>query len=368
MTLQQLYEQAPPQQRALQFGVDGGDALTGAFPQKLVVHAGLQGSLVSPEESQKIWQDLMGQAPTGKEVQTAYIHIPFCKTKCLYCGFFQNGMDQSVEDEYIRCLVRELRQAAKARRLRDSLIHAVFIGGGTPTSLSADNAARLLGAVRDCLPLANDYELTLEGRVHDLEPEKIDTWLAYGVNRISLGVQSFDTKVRRSVGRLDDRDTVLERLAALKAYGQCVVVIDLMYGLPGQTMDVWMEDVRTFAESGIDGADLYQLNVFEGSALNRAIRQGTLPPPCRALPPRIRRNRQPWPKPCASSPTPMTASCTSPTASAMKTAANSPKPSKRRRACCPRITGKSQAASTNSGPIATAIRSGNRPEPRATNH
>lgn len=111
-----------------------------------------------------------------------------------------------------------------------------------------------------------------------MEPEKIDTWLAYGVNRISLGVQSFDTKVRRAVGRLDDRDTVLERLAALKAYGQCVVVIDLMYGLPGQTMDVWMEDVRTFAESGIDGADLYQLNVFEGSALSQAIRQGSLPP------------------------------------------------------------------------------------------
>lgn len=197
MTLQQLYEQTPPQQRALQFGIVGNDALTGAFPQKRVVHAGLQGSLVSPRESQQIWQDLMAQAPTGKEVQTAYIHIPFCKTKCLYCGFFQNGMDQSVEDEYIRCLVQELRQAAKARRLRDSLIHAVFIGGGTPTSLSADNAARLLGAVRDCLPLANDYELTLEGRVHDLEPEKIDTWLAYGVNRISLGVQSL---IRKSAG------------------------------------------------------------------------------------------------------------------------------------------------------------------------
>lgn len=278
MSLQQLYEQTPPQQRALQFGIAGGDALTGAFPQKRVVHAGLQGSLVSPEESQKIWQDLMAQPPTGKEIQTAYIHIPFCKTKCLYCGFFQNGMDQSVEDEYVRCLVQELRQAARTPRLRDSLIHAVFIGGGTPTSLSKDNAARLLGAIRDCLPLANDYELTLEGRVHDLEADKMDTWLAYGVNRMSLGVQSFNTKVRQSVGRLDDRDTVLERLEALRAYGQCVVVIDLMYGLPGQTMDVWMDDVRTFAESGIDGADLYQLNVFEGSALNRAIGQGTLPP------------------------------------------------------------------------------------------
>lgn len=77
MTLQQLYEQTPPQQRALQFGIAGNDALTGAFPQKRVVHAGLQGSLVSPRESRQIWQDLMAQAPTGKGVQTAYIHILF---------------------------------------------------------------------------------------------------------------------------------------------------------------------------------------------------------------------------------------------------------------------------------------------------
>ena len=100
------------------------------------------------------------------------------------------------------------------------------------------NSERLLKAIKEYLPLANDYELTLEGRIHDLIPENLDVWMANGVNRMSIGVQSFNTEVRQMVGRLDTKETVLERLAALKAYGQCSVVIDLIYGLPGQTMEV----------------------------------------------------------------------------------------------------------------------------------
>ena len=135
-----------------------------------------------------------------------------------------------------------------------------------------------LKAIRKYLPLANDYELTLEGRIHDVIPEKTDIWMSNGVNRISLGVQSFDTKVRKLVGRLDSEDVVLERLSALMEYAQCSVVIDLMYGLPGQTMDVWEKDLSLLVASGIDGADLYQLNVFEDSDLNRQIQSGQVPP------------------------------------------------------------------------------------------
>ena len=99
-----------------------------------------------------------------------------------------------------------------------------------------------------------------------------------GVNRMSIGIQSFNTKVRQMVGRLDTKETVLERLAALKAYGQCSVVIDLIYGLPGQTMEVWEQDLADLVKSGVDGADLYQLNVFDGSDLNRDITSGKVPP------------------------------------------------------------------------------------------
>ncbi len=166
---------------------------------------------------------------------------------------------------------------ADSPRLSSAPIQAVFIGGGTPTSLSPENAGRLLSTIQRCLPLANDYELTFEGRVHDLVPEKMDVWFRNGVNRMSLGVQSFDTKVRQAVGRIDDGETVFSHLQELLSYNQCAVVIDLMYGLPYQTMDVWHKDVETLVESGIDGADLYQLNVFEHSDLNLAIQRGKRP-------------------------------------------------------------------------------------------
>ena len=276
MSLQAYYDSLSPEEQALQFGLSGGDPLGHAFPRKRVVHAGLSGKIIAPAESQQIWQDVMSRRPAGREIQTAYIHIPFCKTKCLYCGFFQNGTEQEAEDEYVRCLVDELEQSADSPRLRDGLIHAVFIGGGTPTSLSPANADLLLKTIRRCLPLANDYELTLEGRIHDVVPEKMDIWFENGVNRVSLGVQSFDTAVRRSVGRLDDEETVLRRLDDVRAYNQAVIVIDLMYGLPGQTIDVWRRDLRLLTECAADGADLYQLNVFDGSDLNKAISEGRL--------------------------------------------------------------------------------------------
>ncbi|MDU6912741.1 MAG: radical SAM protein [Veillonella sp.] len=277
MSLASFFESIPEKQRNLQLGLECDNPMSGAFPHKRVVHAGLNGTLVSPKETQAVWDALMNGAPKKGEMQCAYIHIPFCKTKCTYCGFFQNGTSQSVEDQYIDGLISELKLASERPRLKDGLIHALFIGGGTPTSLSPTNSERLLKAIKAYLPLANDYELTLEGRIHDLIPENLEVWMANGVNRMSIGVQSFNTEVRQMVGRLDTKETVLERLSALKAYGQCSVVIDLIYGLPGQTMEVWEQDLADLVSSGVDGADLYQLNVFDGSDLNKDIANGKVP-------------------------------------------------------------------------------------------
>ena len=277
MSLASFFESIPEKQRNLQLGLECDNPMSGAFPHKRVVHAGLNGTLVSPKETQAVWDTLMNGMPKTGEMQCAYIHIPFCKTKCTYCGFFQNGTSQNVEDQYIDGLVSELKLASERPRLKDGLIHAVFIGGGTPTSLSPANSERLLKAIKEYLPLANDYELTLEGRIHDLISENLDVWMANGVNRMSIGVQSFNTEVRQMVGRLDTKETVLERLATLKAYGQCSVVIDLIYGLPGQTMEVWEQDLADLVSSGVDGADLYQLNVFDGSDLNKDIANGKVP-------------------------------------------------------------------------------------------
>ena len=278
MDLKTLFDSMSEEQRNIQLGFDTATPLTHAFTSKRAVHAGLSGRPLEKEEAQRVWNELMQQPPTPGQMQTAYIHIPFCQTKCTYCGFYQHATNQDAEDRYVDMLLKEIQMAADQPRFRDGLIHTIFIGGGTPTSLSAHNAKRMLAAIQQYFPLANDYELTLEGRIHDLVPEKMDVWMSHGVNRMSLGVQSFHTHVRRQLGRLDDQDTVLSRLEQLKAYQQCSVIVDLIYGLPDQTMDVWMEDLKLLEQSAADGMDLYQLNVFENSDLQSLIERGKVSP------------------------------------------------------------------------------------------
>ena len=154
---------------------------------------------------------------------------------------------------------------------------AVFFGGGTPTALSESDLVRLIRAVRERLPLTSDCEITLEGRIHDLSEGMVEAALHAGVNRFSLGVQSFDTRVRQSIGRIDDRETVIATLRRMVERQGAVVIADLIYGLPYQSMEVWENDVRTQFEIGIAGGDLYQLNVFPASELARRIESGDLP-------------------------------------------------------------------------------------------
>lgn len=265
------------EKRQTLLGRDTEDSLHQAFSHKRVVHAGLIGEAIMPARQQQVWQAAMQQPADLSNQHAVYIHIPFCQTRCLYCGFYQNASRQEVEDAYVDDLLAEIEAEADSIQLRETPIKAVFIGGGTPTSLSAENASRLLDAIQCSFSLVSDCEVTLEGRVHDLVPEKIEAWLSHGVNRISLGVQSFDTVLRQRVGRIDSREEVLKRLELLKSY-DVTVIVDLIYGLPGQTMEIWMDDVKTLALADVDGMDLYQLNVFPNGPLDKAVANGSVPP------------------------------------------------------------------------------------------
>ena len=181
-------------------------------------------------------------------------------------------------DAYVDLLIREIEMSARLSYIQNTPVNAVFFGGGTPSSLSPANAARLLKTVSHCLPLANDCELTMEGRVSDLVPEKLDSWFANGVNRISVGVQSFNSQVRQQIGRIDTQETIIENLTRTAAYGQASLIVDLMFGLPDQNLSVWEADLQMLHSLPIDGADLYQLNLYENSALKQAIDNGRLSP------------------------------------------------------------------------------------------
>ncbi|MBZ0157836.1 MAG: heme anaerobic degradation radical SAM methyltransferase ChuW/HutW [Alphaproteobacteria bacterium] len=266
-----------PADRKWIFGNETDDPLRYAFDAKRVVHPGVKGEMLPKEKWESTWKMLTGKPGKGGK-RAAYVHIPFCSAKCLYCGFFQNLTDRELEDAYIDRLVEELRRDSQEPFVASHPFHAVYLGGGTPSSLSERNIERLLRAINEFLPLANDCEFTFEARIHHFNDAKVQACIGGGINRFSLGVQSFNTRVRQSLGRREPGEKVIERLHAIHRHDQAAVVIDLMYGLPLQSMEVWEEDVRTLIRCGIDGGDLYQLNVYNDSKLNDAISRGSLPP------------------------------------------------------------------------------------------
>lgn len=216
------------------------------------------------------------QKLSGRE-KLAYLHVPFCTNHCVFCGFYREPAKGDVMKTYIDHLLRDL--AADGRRLApdSGMIDAVYLGGGTPSALSADDLSRLVSAVRENLPLSDGCEITMEGRVFGFSRDKLDAAIAAGVNRISIGVQTFDTNLRRRFGRKADKEAVVAFLKRIQRGGQAVLVCDLIFGLPGQTEDMWRADLELCCDLGLDGVDLYQLNVFEKGPLAKAIADGKLP-------------------------------------------------------------------------------------------
>ncbi len=273
-----LLDSLTQEQRELLVGRVSDDPLTKAYDRKRVVHPGVKARPYPPAERKAVWEDIMNQTAPSDEVRTAYIHVPFCSHKCLYCGFFQNFTNDEAETAYVDRLIQDLARDSEKPYMKSAPIRSVFLGGGTPSALSPHNIGRLLRAIRHYLPLANDCELTLEGRVSDMVEEKMDVWFSEGVNRISIGVQSFNTKIRQMAGRLDSRETIMERMKKAASYNQAAIIVDLIFGLPGQTVETLIQDLEDLDSLPIDGMDLYQLNLFENSLMKQAIDAGTIPP------------------------------------------------------------------------------------------
>jgi len=218
---------------------------------------------------------LTAAARPGRKV--AYVHVPFCSNHCLFCGFYRHRSSEEALSDYADRLAAEL--AIDDAAPGGGPVLAVYFGGGTPSALGADDLGRLIALVRERLPLAPDCEITVEGRVVGFDADKIDACLDAGANRFSIGVQTFDTTLRRRLGRKADREQVVAFLSKLRERDRAAVVCDLIFGLPGQDMDGWRRDVRTCVELGLDGADLYCLTLHEGGPLAVSIAKGALPLP-----------------------------------------------------------------------------------------
>ena len=260
------------------FAKENVDPLTGAFDNKTAVHAAMGGEkLVAQKDNQKIWNKI-SNIKREKDT-TAYFHIPFCHNHCAYCGFYMNSTKKASSEKYTDALIKEIRLDSNKKAFTSFPIRAVYFGGGTPTVLKPNDIIRLLREIKKELPLSNDCEITIETTVNDLDDYMLEACIEGGANRFSIGVQTFDTFIRRSLGRKKEYKEVVKVLEKALKTNEAVIIIDLIYGLPGQNMSVWENDIENLVELKLDGADLYQLNIFKGSPLDVAYKKGKLPKP-----------------------------------------------------------------------------------------
>lgn len=254
----------------------GVDPLYDAFDEGIVTHPGMGAMPVDPSETASLLEGLSRRERRARTV--AYFNIPYCETRCLYCMFYISPYRNKEESgRFADALIREMRLWEDRAIQQGRPLEAVYFGGGTPTALEADDIRRVLKAARTHLPLANDCEITFEGRLSNFGPDRIEACLDGGVNRFSMGVQSFDTRIRQAMGRRSGREELIKSLERLLGYHQAAVVIDLIYGFPYQNLETWKEDLTLAGQIGVDGVDCYQLRVFPGSPLSKVIAAGKIP-------------------------------------------------------------------------------------------
>ena len=207
-----------------------------------------------------------------------YISIPFCRSKCTYCNFASGVYPASEHARYVDSVIEDLAAApAWAARMGVQLprrVDTVYLGGGTPSLLAAELLARLFAAVRGEFDLEPDAEITVECAPGQLADQTLEALVATGVNRVSLGVQSFVDREAAATGRLHNRAVVLADVMRLRAARICNLNVDLIAGLPGQTFASWQESLKMMeglADAGIPHASVYMLEVDQDSRLGREV-------------------------------------------------------------------------------------------------
>jgi oxygen-independent coproporphyrinogen-3 oxidase len=204
-----------------------------------------------------------------------YLHIPFCEAKCTYCHFAIDPRrpDPDRQERYLRALLKEMAGVAGgASAPADTL----YFGGGTPSLLAAPRLARLVEAARDLFRLAADAEITLEANPRDLDHAGYRALKEMGVNRLSLGVQSFADPVLLEMGRLHTASDAKVAVAAARGAGILNVSVDLILGWPGETRERWRMNLESLAALEPDHVSIYLLEVEGRTLLSHRARQGAL--------------------------------------------------------------------------------------------
>ena len=207
-----------------------------------------------------------------------YISVPFCRTKCSYCNFASDVFSRAVFERYVDRVCMDIAEAPRVTEEMGgrfvSEVDSIYLGGGTPSVLESAQLRRIFDAVRTQFSVQPGAEITVECAPGTLSPSVLETLLGCGVNRVSLGVQSFVDGEAAAVGRLHKRSTVLDDISRLRGAGIANINIDLIAGLPHQTAASWQESLEQTIATGASHVSVYMLEVDDDSRLGRELIAG----------------------------------------------------------------------------------------------
>ena len=218
---------------------------------------------------------VLGQ--TGIASLALYVHIPFCETKCPYCDFNTYAKIESLIPTYVAALSKEINLWGDL--LGNPPVKTVFFGGGTPSYLPEEHVGSVMQTIRGSFQLEAGAEVTLEANPGDFTPSKLAAYLAFGVNRLSIGVQSLDDRLLKALGRRHTAAEALDayRLAFESGFGN--ISIDLMYGLPHQSIEDWQQTLSIATDLEPQHISMYCLTLEEGTPLHEWVKSGRIPEP-----------------------------------------------------------------------------------------
>jgi oxygen-independent coproporphyrinogen-3 oxidase len=201
-----------------------------------------------------------------------YIHVPFCVGKCHYCGFYSTTYTLEQANEYIAAL--RLEAANYQNVFTGRTFDSVYIGGGTPTALSSDHLEKLIAVIHKHFHVSRDAECTIEANPNTVSGNRLNLLREGGVNRLSLGVQSFNDDVLKTLGRLHSALEAVDAFMLARNAGFTNIGVDLIYGVPGQTADEWDETLERVISLEPEHVSAYSLSVDEGSRFRREAEAG----------------------------------------------------------------------------------------------
>src|SRR5579875_1636297 len=225
----------------------------------------------------------VNEAPISELLETVslYLHIPFCHTRCYYCDFNTYAGILPLREPYVRALVSEIGLMGQVVQLpggEPRRSRTVFFGGGTPSLLSVEQITRILAACRSAFAVDEDAEITLEANPGTLSLEQLRGLRAAGINRLSLGGQSFDAALLKTLGRIHSPAEIIQAVESARTACFTSINVDFMFGLPGQTMRHWQETLEQAVALRPEHLSLYSLIIEEGTPFHSWTQEGRITP------------------------------------------------------------------------------------------